>query len=99
MIKNVLFILIASVNCIPLAAQNKITTTRVAQINGALRHLPSNPRYFTDNTGEAIFLTGSHTWENFQDMSSREGRPKFDWNEYLNMMVKNNHNFMRLWRW
>ena len=51
MIKNVLFILIASVNCIPLAAQNKITTTRVAQINGALRHLPSNPRYFTDNTG------------------------------------------------
>ena len=80
-------------------AQTKPLDNQHRTINGVLRHLPSNPRYFTDNTGKAVFLTGSHTWENFQDMSSKEGRPKFDWNEYLNMMVKNNHNFMRFWVW
>lgn len=44
------------------------------KINSTLKRLPSNPRYFTDNSGKAIFLTGSHTWENFQDMSSEEGQ-------------------------
>jgi hypothetical protein len=23
---------------------------------------PKNPRYFTDGSGKAVFLTGSHTW-------------------------------------
>jgi hypothetical protein len=70
------------------------------KINGVLKHLPSNPRYFTDNTGKAVFLTGSHTWENFQDMTSvQPPRPKFEWDGYIDMMVKNNHNFMRFWVW
>ena len=34
---------------------------------GPLRANPANPRYFTDGSGRAIFLTGSHTWANFQD--------------------------------
>lgn len=34
---------------------------------GPLRAHPDNPRYFTDGTCRAIFLTGSHTWSNFQD--------------------------------
>jgi len=67
--------------------------------NGPLKNSPANPRYFTDNTGKAILLTGSHTWENFQDMSSREGRPEFNWTEYLDFMQSHNHNFMRFWVW
>ena len=65
------------------------------KINGMLRHLTSNPNYFTDNSGEAILLTGSHTWENFLDIFSEENLPKLDWKEWLDMMESKNHNFMR----
>ena len=34
---------------------------------GPLRVHPENPRYFTDGSGKAIYLTGSHTWSNLQD--------------------------------
>ena len=65
---------------------------------GPLRANPANPRYFTDGSGRAIFLTGSHTWANFQDL----GLPpvaRFDYPAYIDMMVKHNHNFMRFWHW
>lgn len=68
-------------------------------INGPLKPLETNPNYFTDNTGQAIVLSGSHTWENFQDISSEENLPEFDWKEYLDMMEQKKHNFMRLWVW
>lgn len=32
--------------------------------NGPLRPHPHNPRYFTDGSGKAIYLTGAHTWNN-----------------------------------
>lgn len=86
-------------SCLDVTAQSGAPAAGSKNINGVLKHLPSNPRYFTDNSGKAIFLTGSHTWENFQDMSSKEGRPKFNWTEYLDMMVSHNHNFMRFWIW
>ena len=34
---------------------------------GPLKVHPRNPRYFTDGSGRAIFLTGAHTWANLQD--------------------------------
>lgn len=68
-------------------------------IHGPLKHLVVNPNYFTDNTGKAIFLTGSHTWENFQDITSEENLPRFDWKEYQDMMESKHHNFMRFWIW
>ena len=68
-------------------------------INGPLKRSADNPNYFTDNTGKAIFLTGSHTWENFQDITSEENLPRFDWAEYLDMMESKHHNFMRFWVW
>ncbi len=68
-------------------------------IQGPLKRCAANPNYFTDNSGKAIFLTGSHTWENFQDIYSEENLPKFDWNEYLDMMESKHHNFMRFWVW
>src|SRR5665647_3559196 len=59
-----------------------------------LEVLSSNPRYFTDGTGNAIYLTGSHTWGSLQD--SYNGSP-FDWNGYLNFLQSHGHNFIRLW--
>ncbi len=66
--------------------------------NGPLRIHSENGRYFTDNSGKAIFLTGSHTWANFQEIGL-PGAPPFDWQGYLDMMVANHHNFIRLWVW
>jgi hypothetical protein len=64
--------------------------------HGTLKVHPDNPRYFTDNNNEIIYLTGSHTWENLQDMN-RNGESHFDYEEYLDMMEQHGHNFMRMW--
>src|ERR1700722_1551908 len=73
---------------------------------GPLRILDANPRFFTDGSGKAIYLAGSHTWWNFQDNGHRliaaEGQdppPVFDFNAYLDFLVAHHHNFFRLWRW
>ena len=66
------------------------------RFNGPLRVDTKNPRYFTDNSGRIIYLTGSHTWENLQDMLIRGDKP-FDYASYLQMMESNGHNFIRLW--
>ena len=63
--------------------------------SGSLKVLSSNPRYFTDNSGRAIYLTGSHTWDNLQDWSG--STKNFDYTAYLNLLKNNNHNFIRLW--
>ncbi len=63
---------------------------------GPLKVLASNPRYFTDGTGQAIYLTGSHVWNNLQDWSDQAS---FDYAGYLNRLKTNNHNFFRLWAW
>ncbi|MFA4817202.1 MAG: DUF4038 domain-containing protein [Parcubacteria group bacterium] len=65
-----------------------------SQAAGVLRVHPTNLRYFTDDSGKAIYLTGSHTWNNFIDSY----RTTLDFNDYLNFFTVTNHfNFMRLW--
>jgi hypothetical protein len=66
---------------------------------GPLRVSSSNPRYFTDDSGQVIYLTGSHTWANFQDVGYSNPPPVFDYTAYLNFLQANNHNFFRLWTW
>lgn len=44
--------------------------------HGTLRPCPYNPRYFTDDTGEAIYLSGSHTWATFGNMVPLWGEPE-----------------------
>jgi len=58
-----------------------------------------NPRYFTNGSGKAIYLTGSHTWNNLVDMSPSDPLGPFDFNAYLKWMKEYNHNFFRLWTW
>jgi len=66
---------------------------------GPLRVDPLNPRYFTDGSGKAVFLTGSHTWGNFRDRGLTDPPAPFDFNAYLDFLVAHNHNFFRLWTW
>jgi hypothetical protein len=68
------------------------------RFHGPLRANPANPRYFTDDSGKAIYLTGSHTWANFIELKC-EGDPDFDNDGYLEMLSFYSHNFMRLWTW
>ncbi len=73
---------------------------------GPLTVLKSNPRYFTDGSGKAIYLAGSHSWWNMQDNGIRllnaenqDPPPIFDYDAHLKFLQSYNHNFFRLWRW
>ncbi|MCB0089794.1 MAG: hypothetical protein KDE54_17930, partial [Caldilineaceae bacterium] len=68
-------------------------------ISGVLRVSPDNPRYFEDTAGNLVYLTGSHTWANFQDNGGSDPPPTFDYETYLNFLAAHNHNFFRLWSW
>lgn len=70
-----------------------------AQLHGVLRVHPTNPRYFTDDTGEAILLTGSHTWSTLVDNGGIDPPPQFNYQEYLDTLTTLNHNFFRMWTW
>jgi len=70
----------------------------VGPAKGPLRALPSNPRYFTDGTGRAIYLTGSLTWSNQNDQGTTDPPPVFDFDAYLDFLQVHNHNFIRLRR-
>jgi len=67
--------------------------------SGPLRVSPENPRYFEDGSGKIVYLTGSHTWSNFQNNGRGFPPPKFDYTAYLNFLTANHHNFFRLWTW
>jgi hypothetical protein len=67
-------------------------------ISGPLRVNEYNPRYFSDTKGRAIYLTGMHTWTNFQDQHG-DKPTVFDYNAYLGQLQKYQHNFIRLWVW
>ncbi len=66
---------------------------------GPLRGSKISPRYFTDESGKAVYLTGSHTWANLQDIGITNPPPAFDFGAYLDFLERHNHNFVRLWRW
>src|SRR4030042_6090657 len=59
--------------------------------------LPSNPRYFTDGSGKAIYLTGIDLggWDTQDNMWGI--RASLDWHGFLNVMQSHNLNHIRLW--
>jgi Family of unknown function (DUF6298) len=66
-----------------------------------------NPRYFTvsgDATGRAVYLTGSHVWNNLHDgmgpgKDCADPPEPSDYDAYLEFLSDHGHNFIRLWRW
>lgn len=75
-----------------------VAPLRAPAATGPLRRNPANPRYFTDSSGKAIYLTGSHTWSNLVDRGTlHPPQVAFDYPAYMKWMVAQNFNFMRLW--
>jgi Family of unknown function (DUF6298)/Putative collagen-binding domain of a collagenase len=68
-------------------------------IVGTLRVSATNPRYFADGRGNIIYLTGAHTWQNWQDSSKSNPLSSFDYKAYLDFLQTHHHNFARLWVW
>ena len=71
----------------------------INRMSGPLRVSKDNPRYFTDDRGVAIYLTGSHTWNNLVEMKFSDSQADFDYIAYIKWMKNSNFNFMRLWVW
>lgn len=89
---------------ITVVTNQKLTEATLTQIRpalgaGTLRVSLNNPRYFADSNGKTIYLTGTHTWSNLQDNGLSDPPPVFNYLEYLDFLVANNHNFFRLWTW
>jgi Family of unknown function (DUF6298)/Putative collagen-binding domain of a collagenase len=57
----------------------------------------ANPRYFCNASGKAIYLTGSHTWAALIDRGASDPPLAFDFDRYLDLLQRSNHNFIRLW--
>jgi hypothetical protein len=75
---------------------------------GPLAVSARNPRHFEHRSGpgagRAVYLTGSHIWNNLHDGlgSGAEGPAepeRFDFDGYLRFLTERGHNFIRLWRW
>jgi hypothetical protein len=69
---------------------------------GLLRVHPENPRYFTDSSGQAIYLAGHQSFVDLQDNSfnkefTRGRQRKLDWGEYLDFLSKHHFNYLRSW--
>jgi hypothetical protein len=73
------------------------TRTISPAASGVLRVSSVNPRYFTDDSGKAIYLTGSHTWNGLIERGSTDPPQPFDFARYLDLLQSSNHNFIRLW--
>jgi hypothetical protein len=64
---------------------------------GPLTSCAENPRYFADTTGRPVYLTGSHTWANLQEMGPTDPPEPFDYDRWLTFLVDHDHTFQRLW--
>ena len=64
-----------------------------------LRPWQANPRYFTDGSGHAVYLTGFHTWSNLVDRGPSSPPAPFDFGAYLDRLVSDGDNLIRLWAW
>lgn len=77
------------------------TPSRSPIATGPLRVHRDNPRYFTDDSGKAVYLAGWNIWSNNQDGFGSGWEHgwgnSFDFNAYLDDLVANNLNYIRLW--
>jgi hypothetical protein len=71
-----------------------LTSVSLSASIGPLTVHPTNPRYLSDGTGKAVYLTGSHHWYNLVD-NSRNG--PLDFAQHISFLKARNHNFMRMW--
>ena len=69
-----------------------------AQTKGPLV-VGSNKHWFVDTTGKAVVLSGTHTWNTFQDLAQvSPPSPAFDFSSYVSFLKAYGHNVTILWR-
>jgi hypothetical protein len=73
-------------------------TSKSKPITAPLKASSNNPNYFTDGNGRAVYLTGSHTWNDFQDWGTDDSPQPFDFTAYVKMLITHHHNFTLLWQ-
>ncbi len=71
-------------------------TTNTAM--GPLKQSAVNPRYFVTPSGKAVLLSGSQTWNTFQDTDQSISPAAFDFTAYVNFLKAHGHNTTILWR-
>ena len=88
------------------SASKPMTSANLAAGRGPLAVSAANPRYFTvaGGDGKAVYLTGSHIWNNLHDgmgpgSDCSDPPEEFDYDSYLDFLEERGHNFIRLWRW
>lgn len=68
------------------------------EIHRPLTAHPTNARYFTDGTGRAILLYGSHSWNSFQDTDTSASPAAANFDNYVAFLKAHGHNATILWR-
>ena len=64
---------------------------------GPLKQSTTNSRYFLNPAGSAVFLSGSHTWDSFQDTDTSSSPAALDFTAYVNFLKQNGQNATILW--
>lgn len=72
------------------------------KVRGLLRVHPTNPSYFTDDSGRAIYLGGHQIFVDLQDNSFNKefirGKQRvLDWDKYLEFAKEHHFNYLRNW--
>src|SRR5262249_34950940 len=75
----------------------QVESTPQRPITVPLRALATNPNYFTDGSGKAVYLTGSHSWNTVQDWGTNDTIRPLDFKAFVRMLVAHHHNFTLLW--
>ena len=80
-----------------LAVASALAAPAFRPIADPLKALPGNPNYFADGNGRAVYLTGSHTWNTFQDWGTDGVVEPLDFDAFVTMLGAHHHNFTLLW--
>ena len=80
------------------SASATVTVTTTSGATGPLRPVAGNPRWFTDGSGKAIVLSGSHTWNTLQDTDQTTTPAAFDFTRYVTFLKSHGHNVTILWK-
>lgn len=65
---------------------------------GPLKQSATNSNYFVNPSGKAVLLSGSHTWDDFQDTDTTSSPAAFDFNAYVSFLKSHGHSVTILWR-
>jgi hypothetical protein len=60
---------------------------------------PVNPRYLVDDSGEAVFLSGSNYWNTLQDGGTTNPPPAFNYDAWIDFLVARGMNCYKMYTW